>query len=97
MFDDDFGMDDAFDTDWEYEHFRETTGHIANFDAKDVQLYERAIEEYKKVDPSAVMWVDDGYKWAGLKGFYVTHYESDGAGLSPFWRIFDKIKAGEQS
>ena len=75
--------------DWEYECFREQTGHITNFDLKEAERYQKAIDLYSKISPDTKLVIGEGYKWEYLKGLYMLSTFQD---LSEFWAIYDELE-----
>lgn len=72
--------------DYDYEEYREQTGHVTDFGADETYSYVIAVERYKKINPESLLRVGEGYH-KGQGGLYCTAPVGD---LGPFWRLFER-------
>lgn len=72
--------------DFDYEEYREQTGHITDFSAHETNKYVLSVERYKKINPESLLHVGEGYH-KGQGGLYGSMLDD----LGPFWRLFESL------
>lgn len=80
-----YDFEDEYD--YEFESFAEESGFLTNVNAQDLPQYQKAIEQYRLVNPTCTLVISNGYGYP-----HALYCRSDINDLSAFWRIFDGCK-----